>query len=311
MLIKFSVLWVEDNDAWYNSNYTALQDYLKDLGFHLNVERVDDPEHADWEHLLQNTSQYDLMLIDWRVKKTNEVDKPVGGEVIEEIREHVPYSDIIFYSGDNGLEEEVKDRKLQGVYTSNRRGVLEDAMELIDHLLHKTLHPKIMRGMIVSSLSEIDEMCFKIIKYKYATSSDKAAFAKALKQSLIKQGKDRLKQKEKLCTQDDSGFIEELRSTLNLESLKRAQKVAGFLKGELNNDDAASIEGLPQTVQKRNCLAHWKHLQETDTQITLEDDGKNYVFDQGEAAQMRKSINDAGDVLTKYLEAIATKTANA
>lgn len=71
------------------------------------MTRISDPENTQWDQHFENTSQYDLMLIDWRVEDTDKVDKAVGGDVIAKIREQVPYSDILFYSGSAGLEQEV------------------------------------------------------------------------------------------------------------------------------------------------------------------------------------------------------------
>lgn len=313
MLIKFSVLWVEDNDAWYESSLSVLKRHLESLGFHLVVARISDPEEEDWEHHFESTSQYDLMLVDWRIEATGEVDKPVGGDVIRKIRDQVPYSDIIFYSGDSGLEAEVSAKNLQGVYTSQRKDVRDDAKELIDHLLHKTLHPKIMRGIIVSSLSQIDEMCFKIIEGKYQEKScDKAQFAEELRVTILRQAERQLEEKQKKAKKGDDQFISSLHSTMMLDSFQRASKIVDITQSDLEKMTHDLLSELPDTIRKRNWLAHWKHLEETDVHITLEESGKEpYVFDLGEATRMRKKINEAGTILSEYLETMSANTTKA
>lgn len=308
MLIKFSVLWVEDDDRWYRTSHRALKRYLDNLGFHLEVTRIADPENTEWDKHFETTSQYDLMLIDWRVEDTDKVDKAVGGDVIARIREQIPYSDILFYSGSAGLEKEVYEKRLQGVYTAKRNDVREEARELIEHLLHKTLHPKIMRGIIVSSLSQIDDMCFRVIEHKFNDEKcDKDAFAEGFRASILAQSESQHKAKGKAVGKDNDTFIASLHSTMVLDSHKRASKIVELANGDLDGDDLVRLSSLPDTITKRNWLAHWSRVEETDTQITLAYAGKdNYVFDQAEATRMRKEINKAADVLSKYVASLTS-----
>lgn len=311
MLIKFSILWVEDDDKWYESTHKTLNRYLESLGFKMVVKRISNPEQEDWEHHFENTSQYDLMLIDWQIEDTDKVDKPVGGEVIAKIRDVIPYSDIIFYSGDGGLVEEVKNKELQGVYTSIRDDLREDAKDLIEHLLHKTLHPKIMRGIIVSSLSQIDEMCFKIIERKYRDEGcDKTKFAADFRETILKQAEKSLDGKQKKAKKDDDTFISYLHSTMMLDSFQRATKVVELSEADLKKETHDRLAELPDTIRKRNWLAHWKHHDESNTHITLAETGKDdYVFDMTEATRMRKKINEAGSILSEYLNTMEEKAA--
>ncbi|MDO6755971.1 response regulator [Phaeobacter inhibens] len=308
MLIKFSVLWVEDDDRWYKTSHRALKRYLDNLGFYLEATRISDPENTEWDKHFETTSQYDLMLIDWRVEDTDKVDKAVGGDVIAKIREQIPYSDILFYSGSAGLEQEVYEKQLQGVYTAKRNDVLEEAKELIEHLLHKTLHPKIMRGIIVSSLSQIDDMCFKVIEHKFNDEKcDKDAFADGFRTSILAQSERQHKAKGKAVGKDNDTFIASLHSTMILDSHKRATKIVELANGDLDDADLAKLSSLPDTITRRNWLAHWNRVEETDTHITLAYAGKdNYVFDQTEAIRMRKEINKAADVLSKYVASLTS-----
>ncbi|WP_065328188.1 response regulator transcription factor [Tritonibacter mobilis] len=303
MLIKFSVLWVEDDDRWFTASRRILKKYLDDLGFFLDVTRISDPENTSWDQHFEATSQYDLMLVDWRIEQTNKVDKPVGGDVIKRIREEVPYSDILFYSGSDGLEEEVYEKNLQGVYTTKRNQTIDEAKELINHLLHKSLHPKIMRGMIVSSLSQIDDMCFKIIEHKYNDAKcNRKAFAEGFRSSISSQAASQFKAKTKAIKKGDDDFIASLHNTMILDSHKRAIKLIELLEGDLETAKHEKLKSLPDTIIKRNWLAHWKRSEETDTKITLIHSGKSdYIFDQNEATRMRKKINEAGEILNQYL----------
>lgn len=308
MLIKFCILWVEDNDKYFETTKKNLARFLNGLGFHLEVDRISDPEKTNWETYLENTSKYDLMLVDWRVRTPGKPDKAVGGAVISQIRERIAYSDIIFYSGSEGIDDELSKRKLEGVYLARRTDLREEAKALINYLLHKTLHPKIMTGIIVSSLSQIDDLCFKIISAKFHdVNCDKAGFAETLRNSVLRQANDQHKSREKSTKKGDEEFIASLHSTMLMDSHKRALKLVGFAKEDkLHTKVLTPISELPSTVSKRNKLAHWKRSEETDTHIKLVCDGKaEYVFDQAEATKMRKNINSAASALSSYLENIS------
>ena len=87
-----------------------------------------------------------------------------------------------------------------------------------------------------------------------------------------------------------------------LDSHKRAIKLIELLEGDLETAKHEKLKSLPDTIIKRNWLAHWKRSEETDTKITLIHSGKSdYIFDQNEATRMRKKINEAGEILNQYL----------
>jgi len=307
MIIKFSVLWMEDDDSYFNATKRNLTSYLKKLGFYLDVDRIKDPINEDIHPYLENTSKYDLMLIDWRVKAKGAVDKPIGGEIISQIRKRIAYSEILFYSGSDGIAKELAKRKMEGVYLAHRTRMREDAKELIEFLLRKTLHPKTMRGIVVSALSQVDDLCFQVIKLKYqAEVTNKKEMAASLKRSLLKKSRKRQKDYEKICQMEDDKFISSLHSTLVMDSFKRAEKTLAFAElDKLSEDILGPLKELPQTVTKRNKLAHWKRSEETNDHIRLSEHGKeDFLFDQKEAIKIRNSINNAADALNKYISKI-------
>ena len=238
MIIKFSILWMEDDDSYFNATKRNLTSYLKKLGFYLDVDRIKDPINEDIHPYLENTSKYDLMLIDWRVKAKGAVDKPIGGEIISQIRKRIAYSEILFYSGSDGIAKELAKRKMEGVYLAHRTRMREDAKELIEFLLRKTLHPKTMRGIVVSALSQVDDLCFQVIKLKYqAEVTNKKEMAASLKRSLLKKSRKRQKDYEKICQMEDDKFISSLHSTLVMDSFKRAEKTLAFAELDKLSED--------------------------------------------------------------------------
>jgi hypothetical protein len=302
-------LWIEDEKRFIEANGKVLQTYLEKLGFNLNIEKVINPHKTPVKDYLRNTSKYDLILVDWRFKdKPGAIDQEIGGEIIQQIRKKITYADIILYSGDRNFKNDFQEKALQGVYLSNRAVLKEEAKELINCLLHKTLHPKIMRGIIVSALSQIDDLCYQIIEKKYLklSSKDKTAFLTTIRDTISNQATKHHEEKMKFIDIKDKDFIAGLQSTMKLDSHKRSLTVKNLAVADgLKDDILKPIKALPNTVVKRNKLAHWKRSEEDDTHILLtETDKPDYLFDQTEAANVRKSINDAAEALLQYLDSI-------
>lgn len=301
MLIKFRILWVEDDQDFINLTGPNLRRFLNDLGFDLEVVHIKNPETDPVEEYLTNTSEYDLMLVDWHFKiKEEEQDHPVGGEVIERIRNMVPYSDIIFYSGKRDLDKELKSRGLQGVYIANRLNLRQQAKDHIEFLLRKSLHPKVMRGIIVSALSSLDDLCYKIIKHKAETDDQ---IIETVRSKISNQSEKHYNDKQKLVKREAADFINRIHSTMNLDSFQRSEIVSEIVSSDCTDNKVVEpIQALPSVVQKRNKLAHWKRAEETDEHILLVDKEKEYEFDQEEAAEIRKGINAAALALDQYIQ---------
>jgi len=312
MLIKFNILWVDDDSKYVKSTEKVLRTHLDSLGFYLEVEYIENPkDESVVTKCLSCTSKYDLILVDWHFRSSkSSTDEKLGVEVIERIREDIPFADIMFYSGSSGLEDELKSTALQGVYICNRIDLKDEIKDLIAYLLHKTLHPKIMRGIIVSELSNIDDLCYRIIEAKYNhTDCNKVDFANKIKTSLQKQINKQHEHKVKIIEKNEDDFIKEIESTVVLDSYKRSLQIQKFAReDDLGERILDPILELPGTVTKRNKIAHWKRSEESDDHILLKEAGKeDYLFDQNEAILMRKNINSIAVALEGYLDLLKVK----
>ncbi len=312
MLIKFNILWVEDDFKYVKSTENVLKKYLDNLGFCLEVDHIGNPKKTPVQNYLNYTSKYDLILVDWHFKtEVGSTDEAIGGDVIKQIREETPFADIIFYSGNDSIEDELKSKALTGVYISSRRNLKDEAKDLIQYLLHKTLHPKIMRGIIVSELSNIDDLCYRIIETKYNHKScNKVNFAKNIKASLKIQIDNQYAEKIKIIKKDNDVFIKKIHSTMVLDSHKRSLQIHEFAKNDkVSKNILDPISQLPETISKRNKIAHWKRAEETDEHILLKEANKDdYLFNQEEAIVMRKNINNAAIALNKYLKYLSDES---
>ena len=107
MKIRYSILWFEDDDMSFIIR--RIEDYLRELGFEpffdqrYNLEKVDDIEFQ----------VYDLILLDYHLD-----DAQTTAYILDKIQEMDYYSEIIFYSGKEKLEELIKNdiKKFEGVF---------------------------------------------------------------------------------------------------------------------------------------------------------------------------------------------------
>lgn len=303
MLIKFNILWFEDDDEYYTDNYKLFEDHLESIGFSLNVTRVSDPE-SQMESVaenIKNTYQYDMILMDYQFNGSD-----IGDKLIEDIRTRVVYTDIIFYSGAyDEMLKAIQGKLMSGVYTSHRADLKDEAIGLIGYLLHKALHPEVMRGVVVSSLSEIDGAIYDIYKTKLTDSPNPKYVESELRSKLIKKLDKRYKDNVKALEKEDSVFLKNIETTMLFESFLRCEGIADLFIKDLKSTGLNSIKDsiveLKEVARKRNKLAHWKKSEITDTRITLTEEGKDdYTFCQDEAARIRSDINKGYHALKVY-----------
>ncbi len=304
MLINFKILWCEDDKTWRDETQAMVENHLENLGFNAEFVFIDSADSAS-PALLQS-SEYDLILTDLGFHNTN-----FGLEIIQKLRSNQLYTDVLFYSskGTAELLAAMKEDHLDGVFISNRTDFESKFDKLVKCILRKTLHPKIMRGIIIGALSEIDGATYNILKKKYELSGDqKNEYVNDLKKSLCDLHKDRTKKARKILKEDNDQFIESIESTQVLESRKRLDKIIKFSKNDLATDDEhhANLSKLPDVSNKRNKLTHWKKIEANDEQIILKDylRDESYTFNHSEAADLRKNINNGFKALNHYFNKI-------
>lgn len=308
MTIKFKILWFEDDDDLFEASQELLEDHLDQLGFNLKIKRVKTPNEQSIDNDLDSTSEYDLLLVDLNyTTEPNQADAPFGEIIIKKIKDRQPFSEVIFYSGSNHLHDIISKNKIEGVYISNKN-IAKKAVKLIDFQLRKNLHPERMRSVVVAGITEIDKLCYDVIKAKYNKQPDqelKDKFVLDLKKSLKDKDKKRCKNIEKILKKSNIEFLTAAQSTLILESMHRVDKVIKFAKDDgYIGDDLLKIEELKKAIGLRNKLAHWPIVEISDTKVTLQDEGNVLEFDLDSATIVRKQINAGAKKLREYIGSI-------
>ena len=95
MRLDYKILWIEDDEGWRNSIKLAIENHIRSKGFNPIIEIPDRVTSSDIDK--EAFKDFDLLLIDYMLKPMSKND---GDYLIEKIREHKIFTNIVFYSSD-------------------------------------------------------------------------------------------------------------------------------------------------------------------------------------------------------------------
>jgi len=169
MDLNFKILWFENDASAIESLEPIIQEYLEDQGFKLIKKKVDRMPD-DIEELVKSDS-WDLILMDYNLA-TGSIK---GDLIIQQIREHEFYTDVIFYSEDPDFKKEIMKNYLEGVFLCQGRSNLRDKVKkIIDLSIKKNLDVCNLRGLIIAEaidlVNQMDEIIVSSLEIKPPTS---------------------------------------------------------------------------------------------------------------------------------------------
>jgi hypothetical protein len=151
--LDFNVLWVEDQQQAVLAQKVRLERAIQAEGFRLRVEFALSVEQA--KEYLENDiygDNVDLVLMDYHLR-----GGPNGDVGLKEVRERMPYKDIIFYSAAaDDLRTIVAAGKIEGIYLSSREELPDTASRVFENLVKKVLDIDHSRGIAMGVTSDID-----------------------------------------------------------------------------------------------------------------------------------------------------------
>ncbi len=154
MRLDFNLLWVEDQEGQVLSQYEKIKRSLKREGFKTKVIFVPNVEEAI--KLLESDvygDNIDLILMDFDLGEKNKS----GADGLKDVRQIMPYKDIIFYSAKaDKLQEMVAQRTIQGVDCSTRTGLPDTVERVFEKLVKKVIDIDHSRGIVMGATSDID-----------------------------------------------------------------------------------------------------------------------------------------------------------
>jgi len=170
MDLNFKILWFENEFSVIDSLEPIIQEHLEDQGFKLIKKQIDRmPDNI--EELVKSDS-WDLILMDYNLA-TGSVK---GDLIIQRIREHEFYTDVIFYSEDPEFKNEIMKNYLEGVFLCQGRTNLRDKVKkIIDLSIKKNLDVCNLRGLIIAEaidlVNQMDEIIISSLELKPINAS--------------------------------------------------------------------------------------------------------------------------------------------
>lgn len=255
MRLDFNVLWVEDQQNLVESTRDRIEMDIKREGFRLKVQFVSSIAEAT-QYLSDDIygDHIDLILMDFDLGAGGR-----GDDGLVEVRNLFKFKDIIFYSSRaNDLPGLVAEKKIQGVFCSERNSLHETVQGVFDTLMKKVLDIDHSRGIIMGATSDIDH---------YVNDCLAASFNGGTEETRV----DALNVIARHVKEKDKDFktnIQGLGSIKNVTELHEFHSIytsndrLRLLKNILNGSAKYKLlipvieQYLKETVPKRNLLAH-------------------------------------------------------
>ncbi|MGN7705414.1 hypothetical protein [Chryseobacterium sp. 22543] len=254
MKLNYYLLWVEDDDSWFETTSELFKETIIDYGFSPVIERKVSLNEVVEEIVASNLKKYDILLIDFNLK-----DSKSGDSIIDFLRDKDVYTDIVFYSSDKSLIlESVSKHQFEGVYHSDRKEIEDKFEKVFKTTIKKIEEINSMRGLIVGETSELDalieEHLLVYIQKPYIDSFDCDKF---LKTEIFDSSQKRL---ENLKTSySEKGISEVFKS---FDAIKKWKLLRAILKKNLDKDQYitefldANKEYNDEVIDIRNKFAH-------------------------------------------------------
>lgn len=289
MKLIYHVLWFEDQFDEIKGSIESFEDIISEAGFTLKITKKTSISENDINSLATNLhayNPYDVIIFDFDLGKHSKN----GIDIASSLRSKV-YTDMIFYSGKEAtsLRKMLFEKEVDGVFVVARTTFTDDVEPIIQDHIKKISDINNIRGMVMSTMSEIDRSMRDIICIKHTEldkSKQEAIFAQA-KKRIQKSLNDKLRSIEKLDSFSDllgdphvTDFDKLRRSLLSL-----------FDRESHEFSQLSDGSTLHQVQSERNNLAHQKDEYTSDGKLLLhppQGKPKEYNFD--EFKRLRKQL---------------------
>jgi hypothetical protein len=267
MRLNYYILWVEDDDSWYKTTSELFCETIFDSSFNPIIERKKSLDEVIEDINDSGLKKFDILLIDFNLRNSKS-----GDSIIDYIRNHNIYTDIIFYSSDKQLiVDSIKEHLFEGVYHSDRKEIEDKFEKVFKTTIKKIEEINSMRGLIVGETSELDALIEEHLNYYIEPPFiDKFNIDKFLEDKVF------LKLGEKLSFLKDEYSNIGLKGILpHIEAIRKWELLRGILK--VNKDHKSYISEFlllnaryqDDVIQIRNKFAH--------AQVIVKDDGKEVL----------------------------------
>lgn len=284
MRIEYNVLWVEDEDSWYETTKELFSDTLEDLGFKLVPKQCKTFDEVKAEITLNNLKDYDLLLVDFTLRGSDSGEKII--EFIRKIKEHPILTDVLFYSSAvENVRNSMHELGLEGVYTADRKEVETKFEQVVTTTIKKIQEVNTMRGLIMAETSDLDEIMLEITCSLLQTDIS-PQLSEYIECEIIKTV-DFIAEIAKSSETHISKKVLDSRIFTSFHKAKAINKlyklnrigVNGFF-GSYNKD----------VLSTRNVFAHVKEITVDGVKVLKSKIGKEEIFDEARCIEIRKNL---------------------
>jgi len=184
MRIDYNILWFEDEKGSFDAKKESVKEIVEDFAFNFPEPR-NEVNGNNLETI--NLSFYDLIIVDLRLEKEN------GAKLIEKIRAHEVFTEIIFYSseGEKAVRDEVRKHDIDGVYCAGRSD--DDFRDKVEKVI-KTTIKKVqeinnVRGLVMAETSILDSKVENILSAYFLVDNEETI---KIKESILGRIEDSL-----------------------------------------------------------------------------------------------------------------------
>jgi response regulator of citrate/malate metabolism len=282
MNLNYKILWFDDDKDFFESvDKEPIEAEIASWGFCPIIVPVHTSKefsnHAPYE-------KFDMIVVDFKLGDER------GDDFIKNVRDQNVFSEVIFYSFSESSElwEAIKDKQLEGVFVTNKKGIEQKLLRVAHQSVRKVLDLENMRGIVMSEVGDLDALLENIFNRAMngITSEQQQLVFERFHETASKQNGD-FQNALSVFKENPSidGLLGLCDSDKRWQNFKRVRKHHDLLKSHnLSGDYSQEI------LRPRNFLAHGVPERKGDGSLIFHFRGKDYPFDDTASQGLRTKI---------------------
>ena len=302
MNLKYNIVWFEDSQDFIDSLKASIEQHLNEQGF--LPEFICKKGGEDALKVVEEADA-DLILVDFDLEQGNS-----GEAIVESIRKHELYTDVIFYSQHKDYLKEIG--QLEGAFFSEGKDLRGKIPKIIDITLKRQQDVNNMRGVIIAETIDLERKMERYITEYMGLSTDE--MRRPVFEKLFDYREHALTfiHKYEMTNRMFKKVIAKMATDVNVtmstdpDAQAKTQLLEGLRARKEIFDEFAKI------IEIRNVMAHWEEVPGERNKLQYRDeDGKSIRIDDAYCKQVRKQLREHSENLESLIgdvrRAIETK----
>lgn len=291
MRIEYNILWVEDEDSWYETTKELFSDTLEELGFKLVPKQCKTFEEVKEEIDKNCLKEYDLLLVDFTLKGQDTGEKVI--EFIRNIKDKPILTDVLFYSSAvENVRNSMKELGLEGVYTADRKEVETKFEQVVNTSIKKIQEVNTMRGLIMAETSDLDEIMLEITEI--LLQSDVSTEIQEYIEEMIIQT---ISDISDIAKNTDINISQKISDNRIYTSTHKARAINKLYKSKQIGIKQFYESYNKEVLAPRNIFAHVKETTIDGEKVLQSKTGRQEVFNEARCIEIRKSLIKYREIL--------------